>query len=123
MDSRDLIETWNAWADTWDTGAKGPNAEYLAFEELFPLTQSANGHVLALHDRGRPQSSVIYLDPDGGPFDGTVVADSLEKFMAAWCGLACPNIEKLQLFFSDSSASLSPETEFAKKWRETLGLL
>src|SRR5205823_8268859 len=38
---KDLIEGWDAWKESWDRGVKGPKAEYLNFEALFPLAETA----------------------------------------------------------------------------------
>jgi hypothetical protein len=115
-----LMRQWDLWADTWDKGVKGPNAEYLAFEQLFPLTQTARGNMIALIDHGQPASPVIYLDKDGGPHDGLILADSLHDFMTFWCQSACPDPDALSLFHDN--ARLSPDTEFAQTWRNTLSL-
>jgi hypothetical protein len=118
--ARELIKKWDLWADTWDKGVKGPNAEYLSFEELFPLAETSAGNILALIDHGQPASPVIFLDHSGGPHDGLILADSLTDFMTTWCHLACPDPDHLHLFHDGHA--ISPETDFAKTWRQTLGL-
>jgi hypothetical protein len=78
----------------------------------------ANGDALAVDCRS---GAVVYLDHEGGPGNGVVLAPSFSDFVNRYSAIGCSGPDWDVLEPICDSRGIDPETRFAQQWRAWVG--
>jgi hypothetical protein len=87
--------------------------ESIVFQEV------GNGDALAVDCRS---GEVVYLDHEGGPAHGIVLASSFAKFVDAYTAIGCAGPDSDQLLAVLDEWSINPRSEGAQRWRAWVGM-
>ncbi|CAN5549072.1 hypothetical protein BH09GEM1_BH09GEM1_09610 [soil metagenome] len=89
------------------------------YRETVVFQEVANGDALAVDFR---TGAVVYLDHEGGPDHGVVLAPSFASFVTSYSEIGCSGSDWDVLAPVHVDGRLDPQAPFAQQWRACLGL-